>query len=222
VGFGLFAWDVIIVGESRSQSSLKGLFVPAAQDDTNGTIEFLVTAEDNAYLYSLSADTFAMNVRHGCFERHEWPLRIRVGASGLRMAWISGQHGAGPDESPILIASRLHHIPDFGYGQKPSDGSVIGLEVDIGDPSNFPCLWALASFDFDEAMGLLAVGNVFGELVLCDYVGSPALDDMATIGVDFTKQQAFNLHIMPQVRPCVNYDHSNALRLMSLTFAEPS
>ena len=86
MGFGLFAWDVITVGQSRSQSSLKGLFVPAPQDDTNRTIEFLVTAEDNAYLYSLSADTFTMNVRHGYFERHEWPLRIRVGASGLRMA----------------------------------------------------------------------------------------------------------------------------------------
>jgi len=192
------------------------------QDDTNGTIEFLVTTEDNAYLYSLSTDTFTMNVRYGCFERYVWPLCIRVGASGLRMAWISGQHGTEPDESPTLIASRLHHIPDFGYGQTPSDSSVIGLEVDIGDPSNFPCLWALASVDFDEAMGLLAVGNVFGELVLCDYVGSPTLDGTATTGVDFTKRQTFDLHIMPQVRPCVNYDRLNALRLMSLTFAEPS
>jgi hypothetical protein len=43
------------------------------------------------------------------------------------------------------------------------------------------------------------VGNTFGELVLCDYVGSP-LDDLAHISDDFTEREALSLHVMPQVR----------------------
>ena len=116
------------------------------------------------------------------------------------MAWISGQCGSEPDESPVLVASRLHRWTTYpSYGRNPPVGGFINSKVEIGDPSNFPSLWALASLDFDEAVGLLAVGNTFGELVLCDYVGSP-LDDLARISDDFTEREALSLHVMPQVR----------------------
>ena len=34
-----------------------------------------------------------------------------------------------------------------------------------------PALWVFPQIDFDESLGLVAVGNAFGKLVLIDYVG---------------------------------------------------
>jgi hypothetical protein len=54
----------------------------------------------------------------------------------------------------------------------------------------------------DEATGLLAVGNTFGELALYDYVGSP-LENLAYIGDNFTERKALEFLAMPQVRSVV-------------------
>jgi len=201
VPFSHYAWDVLIVGQSGPQLPMKGLFMTASYNESDETINFLVTSEDNAYLYSLSLTTFTMSMRHQHFEREEWPLRIRIGSSGRRMFWISGQHADDIEESPILAASRLYRpTTSLVYGRSPSDDRFIDPEITIGDPEpeNLPGLWALATFDVDEATGLLALGNTFGELVLCDYVGL-RLEDLAHIGNEITKRESIGLHIMPQV-----------------------
>jgi hypothetical protein len=84
--FGRYAWGVLIIREQDLQSSMEVLSMPASQMETDRTINFLVTSEDNAYLYTLSAATFTMSLYHQRFERREWPLRIRIGSSGLRMS----------------------------------------------------------------------------------------------------------------------------------------
>jgi hypothetical protein len=192
VPFGRYAWDVFIVSGSDVRSSMKGLFMPTSQAETDSTLNVLVTSEGEAYLYILFAATFKMNVYPKYFEGAEWPLRIRIGSSGSRMAWISGQHGINLDELPTLVACRLYRpTTPSSYSQGLSDGRTIGPEIEIGGPETeaLPSLWALATFDIDEATGLLVVGNIFGELVLCDYVGS-ALENLAYIGDDFTEREA--------------------------------
>jgi succinate-acetate transporter protein len=47
-------------------------------------------------------------------------------------------------------------------------------------------------------MGLLALGNVFGELVLCDY-GGTWLDCLGCITDNFAERETLGLHVMPQV-----------------------
>jgi hypothetical protein len=80
---------------------------------------------------------------------------------------------------------------------------LIGSEIATGgletETEIFMSLWAFATLDVDDATGLLAVGNIFGELVLCDYLGFP-LENPAYIGNDFTELAALGLHIMPLVR----------------------
>lgn len=100
------------------------------------------------------------------------------------MTWISGQHGTGLDELPILTYIDQPHLPATVKACRMVDGRFIGPEIAIGgseaETKIFLSLWALATSDVD---GLLAVGNSFGELLLCDYVGLP-LDDLAYIGND--------------------------------------
>ena len=205
IPFGRYACDVFIIGKSERLASMEGLFPPAPPMETGGTLEFLVTSEDNAYLHSLSVETFKMSVYHQSFERHEWPLRVCIGSSGLRMTWISGQDGVDSDESPVLVSSCLYR-PTISAGQGSSDERFIGKEVEIaGSSSEFPGLWALTTFDVDESMGLIALGNVFGELILCDY-GGTSLGYLGSITDNFAEWEAPGLHVISQV--CNTYCNS--------------
>jgi hypothetical protein len=86
------------------------------------------------------------------------------------------------------------HIPKIPLGDHATHQTLPTLEQQIdfsGDLSLSPSLWAYPQMDFDEALGLLVVGNTFGELAVYDYIGvqPPGLwsisDDFMAICTNF-------------------------------------
>jgi hypothetical protein len=65
---------------------------------------------------------------------------------------------------------------------------LIERVIDISNADQLPATWALLKHDFDEALGILALGNTFGELSICDYVDQPAKDLWGMMD-DFTLQE---------------------------------
>jgi hypothetical protein len=110
--------------------------------------------------------------------------RLCAGAKGQRVMWITQartyQDESIYEKSPQLV---LASIEPKGRASAldssdriPSSFLQTSLEQHINCTSDLavtPALWAFPQIDFDEALGLVAIGNIFGELALYDLVGSP-------------------------------------------------
>jgi hypothetical protein len=86
-------------------------------------------------------------------------FRLCARASGRRAMWLTHQM-TDRVQSPRFECATL-------------SGSKESVTNFTGDPNLLPSLWAFTQFDFDDALGLMVVGNVFGELAFCDFVDMP-------------------------------------------------
>ncbi|KAF7319512.1 hypothetical protein HMN09_00290300 [Mycena chlorophos] len=95
----------------------------------------------------------------------EHPLicSLRVGASGRRMLWISAAEASA---DALKYSLRLFQAPITTTIEKHHLCSTFENDED-------PALWGVASLDFDDALGLVTVANVFGELAVFDYGSEP-------------------------------------------------
>jgi hypothetical protein len=75
------------------------------------------------------------------------------------------------------------------FSKYADTGRFVERPVDLSDSERLPATWAMPKYDFDEALGILALGNNFGELALCDYVNQPSVD-LWGIMSDFSLHEA--------------------------------
>ncbi|KAF7319514.1 hypothetical protein HMN09_00290600 [Mycena chlorophos] len=97
----------------------------------------------------------------------EHPLicSLRVGASGRRMLWISAAEASA---DALKYPLRLFQAP-ITTGTTTENHHLCSTFENDEDPA----LWGVASLDFDDALGLVTVANVFGELAVFDYGSEP-------------------------------------------------
>ncbi|KIM72581.1 hypothetical protein PILCRDRAFT_829682 [Piloderma croceum F 1598] len=192
--FGRFVWEAVIIDGSAQKTSLEDIFPRNRGDADNNVISFLITHEVDVFLYVLESNfsLFSLSPHENLSMRlaktygltHGWmhpAWRLCVGITGHRMTWISGGERKSIDP-PVLLFSAFNRVgPSLFNGD--DSGPLLEVEIDIGDTERFPALWAFSQLDFDEALGVLAVGNVFGELAVCDYVGR-WLDELLLLAED--------------------------------------
>jgi hypothetical protein len=207
--FGRFAWEAVIVDSSALKKSLEGLFPRNFSENTDSVISFILTHQHDAFLYVIETDfslngqsphdNLTMRLAKTYGLTHGWmnpSWHLRAGITGKRITWISGGVQLNFD-SPILCSSVLT-LEGPGICNFDDPGSLFAAEIEISDTEKFPALWAFPQFDFDEALGLLAVGNVFGELAVCDYVGRWS-DDLLLLAEDISAADAPSFLRLPDV-----------------------
>jgi hypothetical protein len=207
--FGRFVWEVVIIHGSSKKESLEGIFPRNVGEDADNVISFLITHEYDAFLYVIELDLsfYAQSPHDNLTMRlirtyeltHDWmhpAWHLRVGLTGHRITWISGGRKKNVD-SPVLLSSNLNFD---GSGVCDADDFVplLQAEIDIGNAETFPALWAFPQFDFDEALGVLVLGNVFGELAVCDYVGRWS-DELSLLAKDISSTGAQSFSGLPFV-----------------------
>ena len=89
--------------------------------------------------------------------------RGMLGVTATSVSWLEGDELIRNDHTVKFCTAPL-----VGDLTKPD---ILEWYSDVG-----PALYALGVFDFDEARGILAVGNAFGELSLIDFSGSNPWD----------------------------------------------
>ncbi|KAF7319516.1 hypothetical protein HMN09_00290800 [Mycena chlorophos] len=100
----------------------------------------------------------------------EHPLicSLRVGASGRRMLWISAAEASA---DALKYPLRLFQAPiTTGTTTDPIENHHLCSTFENDED---PAIWGVASLDFDDALGLVTVANVFGELAVFDYGSEP-------------------------------------------------
>jgi hypothetical protein len=162
----------------------------------NGMVQFLAIAEHGMCLFAIEYSPQLNDQNYllhdvGSFvspayikdPKAPW-YRLCAGTKGQRVMWIT-QAQTYQDEpiyekSPQLVLASIESKGRAGAldssGRIPSSFLQTSLEQHInctGDLSVTPALWAFPQIDFDEALGLVAIGNIFGELALYDLVGLP-------------------------------------------------
>ncbi|KIM72583.1 hypothetical protein PILCRDRAFT_739740 [Piloderma croceum F 1598] len=179
--FSRFAWEAVIVDSSALKKSMEGVFPRNFSENTDSVISFILTHQHDAFLYVIETDVslngksphdnLSMRLAKTYGLTHGWmnpAWHLCAGITGKRITWISG--GIQLNVDPPILCSSVLNLEEPGICFDDS-GSLFEAEIEISDTEKFPALWAFPQFDFDEALGLLVVGNVFGELAVCDYVG---------------------------------------------------
>ncbi|KAF7292969.1 F-box domain-containing protein [Mycena indigotica] len=117
------------------------------------------------------------------FEPISHPLLygLCVGASSQRILWISAADASVRSyRYPLHISSRLITHP-------PGDDTEQLLFVDFEDP-DAPALYGVPAIDFDDVLGLVAIGNCFGELSVLDFSTTKNAVQHPRLTADFAVQ----------------------------------
>jgi hypothetical protein len=211
LSFERFAWEIVIYDKSNISPLCEELFPAHPRSmGSDGALFILMFAEGGAYLYTLSVQTgtFSMPFRLCLVGQYDMTCGFRepvwglnVGSTGHRLAYFKGNgiYYANRDVAPTFYSATIHQSASHATDAAERLDALVVRALDIGNAELLPCLWGLAMADFDEAIGLLAVGNVFGELAICDYVGL-RMENLSHIAKEFPLQDAADLHIFPNVR----------------------
>lgn len=106
----------------------------------------------------------------------------------------------GDRAPPTICAAALSQHPSLSPGDDQTvHHKLLERTVDISDADRLPATWAMPKHDFDEALGLLAIGNTFGELAICDYVNQP-LEHLSGLSDDCVEKFAEDIVIASKVR----------------------
>jgi hypothetical protein len=180
--FERFAWEIVIYDKSNISPLQEELFSTQPRSvGSDATIFILMFAKGGAYLYTLSVQSatsalFQLSLVGQydltCgFRDPVWGLN--VGSTGHQITYLKGKgrYCANRDAAPTLNSATFRRPASYATDAIDCSNTLIDRALDIGNEDLLPCLWGLAITDFDEAIGLLAVGNIFGELAICDYVG---------------------------------------------------
>ncbi|KAF7292971.1 hypothetical protein MIND_01196300 [Mycena indigotica] len=93
-------------------------------------------------------------------EDYPFLFGLHVGASGRRMIWVSAvEASVRSRRHPLRLLQAPITFTELDYTQQMS------TFFDDSDPA----LWGAACMDFDDALGLVVIGNTFGELSVFDY-----------------------------------------------------
>ncbi|KAF7292960.1 hypothetical protein MIND_01195200 [Mycena indigotica] len=88
---------------------------------------------------------------------------LHIGGSGQRVLWISAAEATIFSENPHLRLCQGALPPTFS-----GDTAMQQLSTTFADMED-PAIWGVASIDFDDALGIVVIGNCFGELTVYDF-----------------------------------------------------
>ncbi|KAK7679949.1 hypothetical protein QCA50_016895 [Cerrena zonata] len=143
----------------------------AAFSQVESSLRLCITYWAGIFVYEVRCDVakdyFSMNLLFQ-YETRETngfcPLASRgvLGVTGESISWIEGD-----DDSDFTYTTRVASTGIRCCDQKNPKPAVFKWHNE-----NTPALYALGVYDFDEARGVLVLGNVFGELSILDFSGS--------------------------------------------------
>lgn len=158
--------EVVFIRDPSETPISSGPFLARLIAKTKSGVSFFTLSR------GLNDDFFSIHLTqsHDLFtpdNNYPW-FNLRVGSTGRRVMWIT----------PILSLP-----PQLTYGvlrEEAFDSTALVLDrkvyCDIQDSptGSTTTLCAFPLFDFDDALGLVVVGNVYGELCLYDLVDTPS------------------------------------------------
>jgi hypothetical protein len=207
--FGRYIWEIGVLDNANCNRALQGI---ASRAEFNNSMEFIATSEFGAHCYRLWMTTesnFELEKTHQHDSMPNRPLlwyRLQIGATGRSTLFVSMEskyEDVVPGfPSPRLIWSSVHRIADSFQADCTSDmvqKPLFDTQFDCtGNLHVTPTLWAFPAIDFDEALGFVVVGNIFGELALYDY-GEWPHRDLWSISDNFIDKGAESFEVIPNV-----------------------
>ncbi|KAF7293017.1 hypothetical protein MIND_01201000 [Mycena indigotica] len=106
---------------------------------------------------------------------------LRVGDSGQRALWISAAEATIYCKNPHLRLCQGALPPTFS-----GDTTMQQISTTFAGMED-PAIWGVASIDFDDALGVVAIGNCFGELWVYDF-GSERPIRPPRLSIDLTER----------------------------------
>jgi hypothetical protein len=201
---GYMAWEAVILKNANLDPSIPGLLPKRTKTDLDHKIYILILCESKVHLYALNSgasagDSSASGVILESTSNCVWAgssWAFIAGTTGRVITWLSTGLSIGGGESapPTISAASLSQ---FQGDDRPLH-TLLERTIDIGDADRLPATWAIPQYDFDETLGLLAIGNTFGELAICDYVKQP-LEHLGSLANGFTEKSTEGLVISSNV-----------------------
>jgi hypothetical protein len=218
-------WQAMPVRHSDLAASLRWLFPASKPTTKEDDLFFLVTIESDVHLYSLGSQApldeecvldnlVIQSMSHFDWAR-EWnrpTWSFLIGATGHRITWLSeGLIINGDDMPPDILGSTFNGGLSRFSKSDETHHCLIGRAIVISNSDRLPATWALLKHDFDEALGILALGNTFGELAICDYVDQPARD-LWTMMPDFTVLESQDTRDLVRLsKVCIDSSYSSQI-----------
>lgn len=194
-----FIWEASLLSEHAV--CLANLGEESLETHPGSSIHFMAVSGAGFQKFTVSVDalsnsaklnfTMATSLTHTppLSYRHNWEApwyRLSSGTTGRRLLWINGKETAPRDDFrqklPYLVSAPSDMCTQDA---RTSDNRQTELKTD----TIALALWAYSQIEFDESLGLVAIGNVFGELALIDYVGFRC-DDIWTVSKPVTAQDS--------------------------------
>lgn len=100
--------------------------------------------------------------------------QLRTRSYGQRLMWLVDTADKSYQED--LQSPRLKSSVPFPSTTGNAPPRSVQKELELVWDSSLPVLWAFPQFDFDDTVGVVVVGNIFGELAIVDYLGSQHVD----------------------------------------------
>lgn len=161
---------------------------PAVQEVKGSTsrLQLLITSHGGLHVYSVSQDDSGAYVSRLVAEEAlkqsatltSQPQLPRFGGAASHVAWTNTPKSFFDRTAHIFVARVAAPVPEAKDAAKdgarePAAAQESKLEVLVScKDARLPSLHAMPVMDFDDGVGLIAVGNALGELALCSY-GAP-------------------------------------------------
>lgn len=101
-------------------------------------------------------------------------IRPRLGRSATTFSWIEGQGGTHhlSEITPMRFVTVTEALQDTDHPLHRQPPTFVLSEIDM------PALYAMSVRDYDDGLGLLAIGNMMGEVAVYNLAG----DDVVSVG----------------------------------------
>lgn len=142
--------------------------------NTSSPLHLLITSHSGLHVFSVSQDQSGAFVSELVAEEAlkqsavltSTPSLPRFGASASHVVWTNTPASFFDRKSHVMIGRISPNDTSAGAGS----ASKIELLSECKD-WRLPSLNAMPVMDFDDGMGLFAIGNALGELAVCNYGG---------------------------------------------------
>ncbi|KAF7371037.1 hypothetical protein MSAN_00737900 [Mycena sanguinolenta] len=147
-----------------------------------------------------SAGGFCLDPTPNPEHRTPW-YRLSVGQAGRRFLRISFNEVSEFDSDGFPKPRKPPHftfstVPSQSCGLLTNSPRASKVPRIVWDTDGEPALWAIPTIDFDEALGLTVVGNIFGELAIYDHVGQHP-ERCTDLSIDLTDQKTAVPPLLP-------------------------
>nr|GAT52966.1 predicted protein [Mycena chlorophos] len=126
---------------------------------------------------------------------------LRASSSGQKMTWISAREASDPNSAtrrPLYIYSAPILL----------DTDALEQTYTTLESASSPALWGAPCFDFDDALGLMVIGDCFGDIAVLDYAANDPvitrlIPDIAAHASpsSFLSDEPVSLSLLPSIYP---------------------